>query len=314
MKTNEHTFISSAGQTDAGNLVSGKTVKDKTASGKIAEGRLSAEELKRRNLETYGSKIKHFRIRAGVTAEQLADSLGISKSSVRNWECGLTRPDPELLYHMFAVLKTEPNEFFGITGIGGLLTDRERALISNYRSLDPAGKEDLEAIAIAMNEKAHTRILRSAYDKMNIVCDMGRFAAAGDGTDWPDNPEREKIILFDSPAVSRADEIITVTGRSMEPQFHDHDKVLIEYCCEIKNGDIGIFYVPGFGGVIKQKAYDRLHSLNPDYDDIFPYEDGARIVGRVIGKIESSMIPAADEQALYLEAVSAFKSAGESQS
>ena len=68
-------------------------------------------------------------------------------------------------------------------------------------------------------------------------------------------------------------------------------------------GDIGIFYVPGMGGVIKQKAYDRLHSINPDFDDIFPYEEGATIVGRVLGKIEENMIPSYEEQSLYLAAV-----------
>lgn len=51
----------------------------------------------------------------------------------------------------------------------------------------------------------------------------------------------------------------------MEPQFHDGDRVLVEHCVDLRNGDIGIFYVPGMGGVIKQKAYDRLHSINPDY-------------------------------------------------
>ena len=68
--------------------------------------KLSPEEIKQRNLETYGSKIKTFRNRAGLTAEQLADALQISKSSIRNWECGLTRPDPEFLYRMFSILGT----------------------------------------------------------------------------------------------------------------------------------------------------------------------------------------------------------------
>jgi phage repressor protein C with HTH and peptisase S24 domain len=143
----------------------------------------------------------------------------------------------------------------------------------------------------------------TAYDRMNGVEDWGRYAAAGDGTDWPEYPEKEEVILFDSPMVSRADEIITVTGKSMEPQFHDGDRVLVEHCVDLRNGDIGIFYVPGMGGVIKQKAYDRLHSINPDYDDIFPYEDGAQIVGRVLGKIDKEMIPSMEEQSLYLEAL-----------
>ena len=89
----------------------------------------------------------------------------------------------------------------------------------------------------------------------------------------------------------------------MEPQFHDGDRVLVQYCSELSYGDIGIFYVPGMGGVIKQVAHDRLHSLNPDYDDIFPYEDGAKVIGRVLGKITTDMVPDTADRALYLEAL-----------
>lgn len=42
--------------------------------------------------------------------------------------------------------------------------------------------------------------------------------------------------------------------------------------------------------------------MNPAYDDIFPYEDGAKIIGRVLGKVTEEMIPDQDEQALYMEA------------
>ncbi len=265
----------------------------------------SAEEIKQRNLETYGSAIKKFRTRAGMTAEQLAEALQISKSSVRNWECGLTRPDPEFLYRMFSLLHVEPNEFFNFPSACSQLTASERDLLCNYRSLDDAGKEDAEAFLAVLSQKAAGRRLCSAYNRMNAVEDWGRFAAAGSGTDWPEYPEREEVILYDSPMVSRADEIITVTGKSMEPLFDDGDRVLVEHCTDLRNGDVGIYYVPGMGGVIKQKAYDRLHSVNPDFDDIFPYEEGAVVVGRVLGKIEKEMLPGYEEQALYREAVAA---------
>jgi phage repressor protein C with HTH and peptisase S24 domain len=81
----------------------------------------------------------------------------------------------------------------------------------------------------------------------------------------------------------------------------------VEHCVDLRNGDIGIFYVPGMGGVIKQKAYDRLHSINPDFDDIFPYEEGAAVIGRVLGKIEKEMIPSMEEQSLYQEALETLK-------
>ena len=265
--------------------------------------KLTPEQIKQRNLDSYGSKIKAFRKKAGLTAEELAEQLKISKSSIRNWECGLTRPDPEFLYRMFSILNVEPNEFFGIKGIGSILTSEEQELINNYRTLDDAGKEDAETFLKAMSEKAHKRKLLAAYARMNAVVDHGRCASAGDGEDWPDYPEPENVVLYDSPIVSRSDEIITVVGKSMEPQFHDGDRVLVMHSPELRNGDIGVFYVPGKGGVIKQKAYDRLHSINPDYDDIFPYEEGAKIIGRVLGKIENDMIPNYEEQTLYLEAV-----------
>jgi len=290
------------GQNKAAGKGDGKTI-SKTRPTVVKSEKSTPEQIKQRNLETYGEKVKKYRTRAGITVDQLADTLGISKSSIRNWECGLTRPDPELLYRLFSIFDVEPNEFFGIKGVGSLLTDSERSLIDCFRSLDDVGKDAVITLANAMNDKTYQRKLTVAYGRMNDVKDRKRNVAAGKGEDWPDYPEEEDVILFDNPLVARADEIMTVSGKSMEPQFMDGDAVLVEYCTDLRNGDIGIFYVPGMGGVIKQKAWDRLHSINPDYDDIFPYEDGARVIGRVLCAITPDMIPSQEEAALYQEAV-----------
>jgi repressor LexA len=265
--------------------------------------KLTPEEVKARNLETYGSKVKYFRNRAGLSADQLADILQISKSSIRNWECGLTRPDPEYLYQMFSIFDVEPNDFFGIKGIGAILTDQEKALLADFRSLDKRGKRDLTTYARAMADRMNLQKMAETYYRIGPVDDYGRKAAAGSsGADWADYPEKEQLLLYNCSTVRSADEIVTVSGDSMEPQFHNGDKVLVKYCDELRNGDIGVFFVHGVGGVIKQKAYDRLHSLNPDYDDIFPYEEGAKLIGRVVGKITQDMIPTSEEQKLYLDA------------
>ena len=269
--------------------------------------KLTAEETKERNIELYGSKIKSLRAKAGFTVEDLASRLHVTSGSIRNWECGLARPDLELLTRMFSVLNVSPNEFFGIRGVGSSLTVDEQSLIDSYRLLDDLHKEDVQAFVDALISKAHIRLLRTRYDLMNSVVDHERTAAAGSGTDWPDHPDSTETVLFDSYAVSHADEIITVVGDSMEPQYSDGDKVLVQYCEEIRIGDIGIFYAPGYGGLIKQRAYDRLHSLNPDFDDIFPYEDGARTIGKVLGKITPDMIPDQEDVELYHEAEEIFE-------
>ena len=46
---------------------------------------LTVAQIRQRNMETYGESIKKYRTRAGMTVDQLAEILGISKSSVRNW-------------------------------------------------------------------------------------------------------------------------------------------------------------------------------------------------------------------------------------
>ena len=261
------------------------------------------EEIKNRNQEIYGSKIKRFRAQAGLTAEQLADALGVSKGSIWNWECGIACPDPITLYRMFGIFDVEPNEFFGINGVGALLTTDERSLVDSYRELDRRSKNDLKLFAESLASRAYQRRLYSAFNSITAKSTMGRTAAAGTvAMEWEDHPESEQVYLYVSPEVSRADEIITVSGDSMEPKFSNGDRVLVEYCSEIQNGDIGVFFVPGIGGVIKQKAYDRLHSLNPEYDDIFPFEEGAQLVGKVLGKIDSSMNPNKEQIKLYMEA------------
>ena len=113
---------------------------------------LTPEEIKQRNLETYGAKIRSFRKRAGLTVDLLAATLGITPSSVRNWECGLTRPDPEYIYRMFTILDIEPNEFFGFESTGASLTDQEKNLISSYRATDKRGQEDISLLVSVLKK------------------------------------------------------------------------------------------------------------------------------------------------------------------
>ena len=250
----------------------------------------------------FGDVIRKYRTRAKYNQRELAKLVGVNQNSICNWETDKRLPDAQTLRRLCMLLDIPLYEFFGMEDRHSGLSEHEQRLLDFYRSLDDNGKEDLETFAEAMSGNAHKRKLRLALERMNSVKDLGRAAAAGDGADWEDHPESEACVLYNSHAVSEADEIITVCGQSMEPQFHDGDKVLVQYCSELSYGDIGIFYVPGMGGVIKQVAHDRLHSLNPDFDDIFPYEDGAKVIGRVLGKITADMVPDTADRALYLEA------------
>ena len=272
--------------------------------------KLTPQEIKKRNVELYGSKVKKYRKKAGLTAQQLADALQITRSSIQNWECGLTRPDPEFLVRLFSILDVEPNEFFEIGGIGSVLTEDEEKLVKNYRTLDEVSKNNLVAISETLSEQSRINMLKNSIESMSLISDYSRLAAAGTGSEWEDYPDEEKVLLLNNYAVTQADEIITVSGESMEPQFHDGDRVLVKYCSEVRIGDIGIFFASGYGALIKQVSHDRLHSLNPEFDDVYPYEEGAKVIGKVLCKVTEDMIPTPEQVKLYNEAIEEFEIQG----
>lgn len=268
-------------------------------------------DTKQRNLEGYGLKIKKYRKAAGMTAEDLAGALQVTVSSVRNWECGLSRPDPEYLRRMFSVLNVDPNEFFGIRGVGAALTEQERSVVASYRAMDPRGREDFAALGRALAARCHARTLQSVLDRITAVPDYGRFAAAGAGSGWSQGAEAEEVLLYRGGPVSEADEVITVSGRSMEPAYHDRDRILVRRCADMEYGKVYVFSLRGTGLVVKEAAPGRLHSRNAEYGDIIPWEeDGAELIGRVVGVIDPGMVPTTEEISLYQEARAAKTGSG----
>ena len=61
----------------------------------------------------FGETIRNARKALGLTQRQLADSLGVSNTSVSNWEKGLSRPDADMIQKLCAVLHLQANDFYG---------------------------------------------------------------------------------------------------------------------------------------------------------------------------------------------------------
>ncbi len=61
----------------------------------------------------FGEKIRQARKAAGLTQRQLAQHLGVANTSVSNWEKNLSRPDPDMIQSLCAVLHLQPNDFYG---------------------------------------------------------------------------------------------------------------------------------------------------------------------------------------------------------
>ena len=80
--------------------------------------------------------------------------------------------------------------------------------------------------------------------------------------------------------------MISVGGDSMEPTFHNGDKVFVEKCDSVDIGEIGIFVVNG-DVYIKERGNNQLMSHNQKYNPIALTEhDSAFCCGRVLGCVE----------------------------
>ena len=110
-------------------------------------------------------------------------------------------------------------------------------------------------------------------------------ASAGTGNIL-DSELAEELLVPESAEAEQADFVISVGGDSMEPTYHDGDKVFVEKCDSVDIGEVGIFVVNG-DVYIKELGNKCLISHNEKYKPISLTEnDSVYCCGRVIGIVE----------------------------
>lgn len=80
-----------------------------------------------------GNRIRKYRKECGLTQEQLADRIHVTKSRVSNWEQGTNRPDADILGHICMALNVSPSDLLDVHLTDDALTSHERKVIHAYR-------------------------------------------------------------------------------------------------------------------------------------------------------------------------------------
>ncbi len=89
-----------------------------------------------------GRRIRILRERACLTQEELAARIGVTPSSVGNYEREVSHPREEALYRLFDALHCEPNELFADCYED---SSGESMHLEKYRALDSYGRELVDA-------------------------------------------------------------------------------------------------------------------------------------------------------------------------
>ena len=253
------------------------------------------------NKEHYGVVIRNYRKKMGFTQQQIAESIGVSKSHIANWEAGRARPDLNLVPALCLTLGIDASTFFGMpSGINALM-GKERLLLSGYRKLGSRDKLILETTLNKMLELSEDELYERCRVSFLPIMHNYQQAAAGSGMALDAATEQYQTFVRKNRNALMADEIVTVNGSSMEPTFQHGQDVYIQHTQELEPGEIGLFVVNG-DGYIKQWAKNRLHSLNPVFPDIMLNEtDDVRCIGRVLGSVDPEDYPTAEEDAVLQE-------------
>lgn len=232
-----------------------------------------------------GEQIKKYRNIKGMTQQDIADALGESSGRViYNWEKGIGRPDCDKLARLCDLLGVSADELIGCKSMAQRPTATEWNTLQKYRTLDEHGKEVVDYL-IDSEYKRVRLSMKKPKPRMLKIDWFTLPASAGTGNIL-DSELAEELLVPESAEAEQADFVISVGGDSMEPTYHDGDKVFVEKCDAVDVGEVGIFVVNG-EVYIKELGNKCLISHNEKYNPIRIGEnDSVYCCGRVIGIVE----------------------------
>ena len=244
----------------------------------------------------YG-RLKESRINAGYTQEQLANKIGVAKSTLSGYESGNRDPSMYTISKIMEILNVDANFLWQdeIDEQGGspmCLKYEEMEHIEKYRALDPPGQSHVDSVLqweterVQQIEQAASTVVEVAdSDSQGRVLQYFHSVSAGAGEVLFDDVYTERITVPNKPQYHRVAYAVKVSGHSMEPLYHDKDILLVEPTCEISVGEIGIFNVNG-QAYVKKLGKGKLISLNKGYDDV-PLTEESLCMGRVVDSLKS---------------------------
>lgn len=237
----------------------------------------------------FNDRIKEARLASGLTQEQVADKIGIAKSTLTGYEKGNREPSIPTVKKLMDILNVDANflyqdEMTELRQVDETYYSKiEQEVIKKYRCLDNRGRE-LVDIVLDKEYRYSTESPREfiMLEEAPLRPRYPRLASAGTGQYVFDDIPPEMVRIDDD--YEDSDFVIGVNGDSMEPTYHDYDDLIVKKQPKVNIGEIGIFMING-EAFVKEFKGDRLHSHNPNYEDIILNENmDIHCIGKVIGK------------------------------
>ncbi|GAB2022263.1 helix-turn-helix transcriptional regulator [Pseudolactococcus yaeyamensis] len=247
-----------------------------------------------------GSKIREYRKQKGWTQNELANKLGINKTTVSNYEVGFRTPRQKLLFKIADIFGVSINDIF--PSIHGKerkttlptpdnISETTKILDNIFVNLDKSNQALLIKNAKELFEKQNKEKIIEIHEKspkyeisepalVEVIGHSQVAAGLGYGYDDEDNytvyTDRDDLPCYDLATM--------VSGKSMEPEYPSGEMLLLrDLGTTSYNGELCVIADDDKSYFKKLYTEDdqlRLVSLNPEYDDIiipFPPDEGSHI-------------------------------------
>lgn len=165
------------------------------------------------------------------------------------------------------------------------MNDNEQELVSYYKKLPEREKIKFLSRAETLSEVYSEQVKETDSIQLIPTYYVSNRVSAGFGEYLEEYEQGKTVYAPDTPNSRKADFVLTVSGDSMEPKFHDGDNILVRSQPTVDEGQIGIFDVDG-EGYIKKFGSGKLISLNHKYPNISLKDKYVKCFGIVLGTTE----------------------------
>ena len=241
-------------------------------------------------------RLKEARLANGFTQESLAHKIGVAKSTYTGYEKGHSEPSMLMLIRIMDTLGVDANfllqDEIKARHENNATPDEMEKIVKKYRALDGHGKKMVDfTIEEETNRMMAASPQLASGDAETIQFSVTEYEdpmSAGTGQPAGYGYGTNLLLIKEPPRGTSY--VAPIAGNSMEPTYHNGDRLFIQACYEINVGEIGIFFMDGQQWV-KELGEGVLLSHNPKYEPR-PMTEDIRCQGRVLGVCDESYFEA----------------------
>lgn len=228
-------------------------------------------------MNTFGQRLVASREKCNMSQKELAERLGITPTRLNYWEKDKREPAIEMIKSIAQILDIDANYLIGYqpkSKTAPSISDEAMKLAQDYDTrMDNWGRKqvrstaDIEIARCSEQAKAQKEQPKRPRPTVTLRRPLTQVAAAEGAGAFLLDSDYDEVVVELNEYTQKADIILKVVGRSMEPAIHDGDHILVREQPSVEMGKIGVFIIDG-NGFLKQSAPDRLISLNPNVPDV----------------------------------------------